>query len=79
MNSSKNDYSRLYQLQDKFLSCWYSLGLPFYLTGETALGRFYLNHRFSDDLDFFTNASPHYKSHIAELNKKIKGQFEVNV
>ncbi len=79
MNSSKNDYSKLYHLQDRFLSWWHALGLPFYLTGGTALGRFYLNHRFSDDLDFFTNANPHYNSHIAELNKKIKGQFEINV
>lgn len=27
----------------------------FYLTGGTAASRGYLNHRFSDDLDFFTN------------------------
>lgn len=79
MNSSNNDYSKLYHLQDKFLSWWLSLGLPFYLTGGTALGRFYLNHRFSDDLDFFTNANAQYTNSIAELNRKIKGQFEVNM
>jgi predicted nucleotidyltransferase component of viral defense system len=28
----------------------------FYLTGGTALSRAYLNHRYSDDLDFFVNA-----------------------
>jgi len=27
---------------------------PFYLTGGTALAGFYLHHRYSDDLDFFT-------------------------
>lgn len=79
MNSSNNDYSKLYQLQDKFLSWWRSLGLPFYLTGGTALGRFYLNHRFSDDLDFFTNANTQYAKYIAELNRKIKGAFELNL
>jgi hypothetical protein len=79
MNSSNNDYNKLYQLQDKFLSWWLSLGLPFYLTGGTALGRFYLNHRFSDDLDFFTNANAQYTNSITELNRKIKGQFEVNM
>ena len=26
----------------------------FYLTGETALSSFFLKHRYSDDLDFFT-------------------------
>lgn len=29
----------------------------FYLTGGTALAAFYLFHRYSDDLDFFTNGS----------------------
>ena len=29
--------------------------VDFYLTGGTALSRFYLNHRYSDDLDFFVN------------------------
>ena len=29
----------------------------FYLTGGTVLGRWYLHHRFSDDLDFFVNAA----------------------
>lgn len=79
MNSSNKDYNKLYQLQDKFLSWWVSLELPFYLTGGTALGRFYLNHRFSDDLDFFTNADSQYTNSIAELTSKIKGQFEVNM
>lgn len=79
MNSSRNDYSKLYQLQDRFLRWWQTLHFPFYLTGGTALGRFYLNHRFSDDLDFFINANPQYARYIDELNRKIKGQFEVNV
>lgn len=79
MNSSNKDYNKLYQLQDKFLSWWFSLELPFYLTGGTALGRFYLNHRFSDDLDFFTNADSQYSNSIAKLNSKIKGQFEVDI
>lgn len=30
---------------------------PFYLTGGTALGKFYLKHRFSVDLDFFSTDS----------------------
>jgi Nucleotidyl transferase AbiEii toxin, Type IV TA system len=29
-------------------------GCPFYLSGGTALSGFYLQHRYSDDLDFFT-------------------------
>ena len=60
MNLYKKDYSKLYLLQDKFLSWWVALDLPFYLTGGTALGRFYLNHRYSEDLDFFVNNEPEF-------------------
>lgn len=79
MNSSKKDYTKLYLLQDKFLSWWLTLGMPFYLTGGTALGRFYLDHRFSEDLDFFTNADTQYKYYIAELRNKITSRFTVNI
>lgn len=79
MNSSKKDYNKLYLLQDKFLSWWVSFGLPFYLTGGTALGRFYLNHRFSEDLDFFINADIHYLDYISRLKNKITAHFEVNI
>lgn len=79
MNSSNNDYKKLYQLQDNFLKWWISLELPFYLTGGTALGRFYLNHRFSEDLDFFVNADPQYLNYISILNNKIKSSFSVDI
>jgi hypothetical protein len=79
MNASKKDYGRLYQLQDKFLSWWVTLNLPFYLTGGTALGRFYLNHSFSEDLDFFTNANPQYPDYISFLKNKIGERFTVNI
>ncbi len=39
----------------------------FYLTGGTALSAFYLHHRFSEDLDFFTND----KRNIEEFRKEI--------
>ena len=79
MNSSKKDYNKLYLLQDKFLAWWQTLGLPFYLTGGTALGRFYLNHRFSEDLDFFINSGIRYQYYIAELKNKITSNFSVNI
>ncbi len=79
MNLLRKDYTKLYQLQDKFLSWWLTLGLPFYLTGGTALGRFYLNHRFSEDLDFFINADTQYQDYIAELKNKITSRFTVNI
>jgi predicted nucleotidyltransferase component of viral defense system len=47
------DYQGLYSLQDEVLREVASCGTSFYLGGGTALSRYYLDHRFSDDLDFF--------------------------
>jgi hypothetical protein len=46
---------RLYPFQDQVLHALSLVDTGFYLTGGTALSRGYLNHRFSDDLDFLTN------------------------
>lgn len=78
MNLSGNDFRRLYSLQDKFLQWWSGMEYPFYLTGGTALGRFYLNHRYSEDLDFFINKNSEYQRYIKELVKKINGSFETD-
>jgi len=51
----------LYPLQDKVLRVLDTLPVDFYLTGDTALSRVYLNHRYSDDLDFFLNGSDRFK------------------
>ena len=78
MNLSAKDYNRLYRLQDKFLSWWVGLKFPFYLTGGTSLGRFYLNHRFSEDLDFFVNNDKEYLNYVDELKNKITDHFTVD-
>jgi len=46
-----------YSLQDKFLDAFFSsrFGRSFYLTGGTALARYYFHHRESFDLDLFTH------------------------
>jgi len=49
------DYAALYRLQDVVLAELANLGTGFYLGGGTALSRFYLQHRYSDDLDFFSH------------------------
>ncbi len=43
---------KLYPFQDEILGKIHSLHTDFYLTGGTALGRCYLEHRYSDDLAF---------------------------
>lgn len=53
-------YDQLYPLQDQVIQVIQSCKTGFYLTGGTALSRGYLQHRFSDDLDFFVNDSPDF-------------------
>jgi hypothetical protein len=45
------DWGRLYSLQDWALSHLRNVRHEFYLTGGTALGRGYYQHRYSEDLD----------------------------
>jgi len=40
------------------------LPVDFYLTGGTVLSRAYLNHRYSDDLDFFVNQNPNFEKQV---------------
>jgi predicted nucleotidyltransferase component of viral defense system len=76
---SGKDYNRFYLMQDKFLHWWSSFNLPFYLTGGTALGRFYLQHRYSEDLDFFVNDDPDFSKHILFIKNELQKFFEVDV
>ena len=48
--------SLLSPLQQAFLNGFFQSGIgqSFFLTGGTALAEYYLQHRYSDDLDFFT-------------------------
>lgn len=55
MNNSIFYRDRFYPLQDRVLRVIRSVDSGFYLTGGTAASRGYLNHRYSDDLDFFVN------------------------
>jgi hypothetical protein len=57
----------LYPFQDGILSIVKRLNTPFYLTGGTALSRYYFNHRFSDDLDLFVNQEQNYNQYIAQI------------
>ncbi len=50
----KEQYQRLYRFQDEVLVLADKAGPFFYLGGGTCLSRFYYNHRYSHDLDFFT-------------------------
>jgi len=47
------NYAMLYSLQDEVLSIVFEVENEFYLTGGTCLSRFFVEKRYSDDLDFF--------------------------
>ncbi len=71
----------LYPMQDKVLDLLASE--LFYLTGGTCLSRFYYDHRFSEDLDFFFDGNRHplhqFESEFIGIIKKIKEIFDIEV
>lgn len=50
----------------------------FYLTGGTALAEFYLHHRYSDDLDFFTASEDFPQFEIEKFAQAIKKAVGAN-
>lgn len=75
----KHYLDSLYPLQDSVLNSLSNLDLTFYLTGGTALGRYYLNHRFSDDLDFFFNRATDFQKETQSAIEKLNQTFVVEV
>jgi hypothetical protein len=78
MSSSAKNYSELYNLQDKVLTALAGHFGPFHLTGGTALGRFYLDHRYSEDLDFFTNQNPGFTKGAGFLRSILREKFNTS-
>ena len=59
------------------------MNLPFYLTGGTALSRYYFNHRFSADLDLFVNNDRQFDVYVDRVfdvleDEQAKGRFIVD-
>ena len=55
VNNSAFYFDVLYPFQDRVIQVINHADTGFYLTGGTAASRGYLQHRFSDDLDYFVN------------------------
>ena len=72
---SEKDYRKLYRIQDKILLALKPVLASFYLTGDTALGRYYLNHRYSEDLDFFLNKSDTFHTEVKDIEKVLANRF----
>ncbi len=71
------DYKKLYALQDRVLSLIFKVENEFYLTGGTCLSRFYIEKRYSDDLDFFTNSSSRFSFAVKNIKQALKKHFDV--
>lgn len=68
-----------YKLQDQFLDRFFSdrFGDDFYLTGGTALARFYFGHRESMDLDLFTQNQQLDLAAVNLLTEKITREMNL--
>jgi len=55
---------KVYPFMDRVLSLLRAAESSFYLTGGTALGRHYLHHRYSDDLDLFVNQADDFRDQV---------------
>ena len=64
----------LYKIQDTVLKNL--LSYSFYLTGGTALSRFYYNHRYSEDLDFFYDGFTYPKENFSIEYREILYRLE---
>jgi len=73
------DYTKLYELQDRVLKVVFETEHEFYLTGGTCLSRFYIEKRYSDDLDFFTNQSVRYSFAMKNIKKALNKEFQLSV
>ncbi len=72
----------IYPFQNELLRLVQGANVDFYLTGGTALSRFYLNHRYSDDLDFFVNQNSEFKTQcnkIVDLIKKTGFSLDIGM
>lgn len=84
---TKDKYKQLYSLQDKILSVVFwgeeINNHSFYLTGGTALNRFFYPVRYSDDLDFFSCAGNVFREETNYLIEQFRKagfviEFQVN-
>jgi hypothetical protein len=73
------EYDKLYELQDSVLGIVFETEQEFYLTGGTALSRFYNAKRYSDDLDFFTNNSSRFHFAVKNIKVELLKKFSVSV
>ena len=73
------DYKKLYALQDNILEIVFREENIFYLTGGTALSRFYHEKRYSDDLDFFTHDNYRFNMAVRKIKFAIEKEYHLDI
>jgi hypothetical protein len=69
----------LYPFQDRVIDVINQVDTEFYLSGGTAASRGYLNHRFSDDLDYFVNDDSRFGLWVERLLQALNAHWDCQV
>jgi hypothetical protein len=69
----------LYPFQNQVIKVVTETDTEFYLTGGTAASRGYLEHRYSDDLDYFVNDDNHFNLWVERIIQSLSRSWKCDV
>lgn len=78
-NNSAFYFEVLYPFQDRVIQAINQTDTGFYLTGGTAASRGYLQHRFSDDLDYFVNDDSRFGLWVERMIQSLAKDWHCDV
>lgn len=78
-NNSAFYFDVLYPFQDRVIQAINQADTGFYLTGGTAASRGYLQHRFSDDLDYFVNDDNRFSLWVERVIQTLNKEWTCEV
>ncbi len=78
-NNSAFYFDVLYPFQDLVIKAISQAETEFYLTGGTAASRGYLEHRFSDDLDYFVNDDNRFGLWVERIIAALSSEWRCSV
>lgn len=78
-NQSSFYFDILYPFQNRVIAIINEAETNFYLTGGTAASRGYLDHRFSDDLDYFVNDDNRFGLWVERVIQALNREWECDV
>ena len=78
-NNSAFYFDVLYPFQDRVIQAINQADTGFYLTGGTAASRGFLQHRFSDDLDYFVNDDNRFGLWVERIIQALNKEWKCDV